>query len=77
MSDTCIIDIWLAINEDGDCHVTTESAGDALNELVSDVQSVATRVIQISVTMPKPTVTKVNIDVPETDAEPPRITVEA
>jgi len=70
MPDIITIEIWLAVNEDGNFHLCTDSASDALNELVSEYSSEAARVIKLTVNVPRPTVPDVKVAVPEIAGEP-------
>lgn len=61
--------IWLAWNEEGDWHFDTDSAEDAVQELIENCGGTLFSVVEMTVTVPELTVHQVAVDVPETAIE--------
>jgi hypothetical protein len=76
MSDTFSTEIWLAVDDNSNSYISTESATDAISELIRENESEAARVVKITVNVPLPVVHETEVTVTATDAEP-QVTVEA
>ena len=68
------IEIWIAVNNDGDFVVNVDCAEDALSDLHSTHTNEAARVYAMKVKVPLPKVIEVQATIPETDG-PVTVTV--
>lgn len=75
MSLPVTIDLFLAINEDGDWAVTGEES-DALSELAAKQGGYYAKVVKISVVMTLPKMTEVAVTVPDEDEGKTTVTAE-
>lgn len=57
------VDIFLAVNQDGDFHVSSNDAGEAIGELQDNFTCNAVRVVKIAVTVDLPQTETVSVAV--------------
>ena len=64
MTDLHEIELWVAVNEDGDCEADTDE-GTAHERLIENYGGYNTRMIKLTLKVPLPKVTEATIEVPE------------
>jgi hypothetical protein len=57
-------EIWLAVNDDGESAVSMSGASQAREALVDDCGGATIRTVKLTVTMARPEITAVGVDVP-------------
>lgn len=69
------IDLFLAINQDGEFFVSTEDAGQAVTELESNYVNEAVRTLKLTLTIDLPTIEEIPVAVPAEQKAPAQVDV--
>lgn len=69
------IELYLAVNDDGNFHISEDSPQDAVAELADNHGFVSVRTLKVSITFDLPEITAINATVPAPSQAPAVVTV--